>query len=97
MVPRPWITPKASVSPWGHQKSRASSLLDHLIGPLEEQRGDRQAERLRGFQIDYQLELGGLLHRELSRPGAFEDLVDIRGGGGLQADSIRVVLRSSRR
>jgi hypothetical protein len=28
---------------WGHQKSRASSLLDHLVGALEQRGRDRQA------------------------------------------------------
>src|SRR5713101_555337 len=32
-------------------------LLDHLVGPLQERRRDRQAEGLRGLEVDDQLEL----------------------------------------
>jgi hypothetical protein len=36
-------------------------LLDHLIRPLQERLGDRQAEGFRGLEVDHQLELGWLL------------------------------------
>ena len=35
-------------------------LLDDVVGPEQERLRDRQAERLRGIQIDDQLELCGL-------------------------------------
>ena len=37
--------------------------LDHLIRPPQHRRRDRQTERLRGLEIDGELELGGLLDR----------------------------------
>ena len=43
----------------------AHDLLDHLIGPAQQRRRDRQAECLGGLQIDDQLELGGLLDGEV--------------------------------
>ena len=42
---------------------RPASLLDHTIGPEQERRGNREAQCLRGLQIDDELELGSLLDR----------------------------------
>ena len=39
----------------------SSALLDHLIRPLQQRLGDRQAEGLGGLEVDDQLELRGLL------------------------------------
>src|SRR5262249_38912179 len=50
-------------------------LLDHLIGQEEQGRGQRQPERLGGLEVDDQLELGGLLHRQLGGVGTFQELV----------------------
>ena len=36
---------------------------NHLIGASEQRLWDVEAERLRGLEVDDQLELGGLLHR----------------------------------
>jgi hypothetical protein len=44
----------------------AYPLLDHLIRPLQERRRDRQAKRLGGLEVDHQLELRGLLEREVA-------------------------------
>src|SRR6266851_796904 len=57
--------------------------LDHLIRPLQERRRDRQAEGLGGLEVDHQLELGGLLHREIGGLGALEDLVYVDGGASV--------------
>src|SRR5262249_34354641 len=37
------------------------ALLDDVLRPQHHQRRDRQAERLRGLEVNRQLELGGLL------------------------------------
>ena len=42
-------------------------LLDYLVGESEELGRKLDAERLRGLEIDHQLELGRLLHRQLGR------------------------------
>jgi hypothetical protein len=52
-------------------------LLDDVVGPEQERLRDRQAERLRGLQVDDQLELCGLFDGEIGRFGALEDLVDV--------------------
>ena len=54
-------------------------LLDHLVGPEEERRGDRHAERLRRLQIDDQLERS-LLDGQVGRLDAVQDLVHKAGG-----------------
>src|SRR2546425_9637054 len=51
-----------------------------LVRPCQHIRWNRETDLLRGLQIDHQLELRRLLHWQVSRLGAFEDLVDISGG-----------------
>src|SRR5688572_11219570 len=52
-------------------------LLDDVVRPRQQRRRDGEAERSCSLQVDHQLELAGLLHRKLARPGAFQDLVDV--------------------
>jgi hypothetical protein len=66
-------------------------LLDHLIRPPEERRRDRQAEGLRGLEVDHQLELGGLLDGEIAGLGALEDLVDVDGGMAKLVGVVRAI------
>src|SRR5215831_2774789 len=42
--------------------------------------GDIDAERLRGVQIDHQLELGGQLNRQVGRLLTLEDAIDVADG-----------------
>ena len=41
------------------------ALLENLVCPLEQRLWDREAERLRGLEIDHQFELCRLLHSEV--------------------------------
>jgi hypothetical protein len=70
---RPFLTPGGDPPPARRHEGkgvprmervvqREIPLLDHLIRPLQERRGDRQAERVRGLEVDHQLEVGGLLY-----------------------------------
>ena len=52
-------------------------LLDHVIRAPKERRRHGEPNRLGGFEVDHQLELGGLLHGQVGGLGAFQDLVDI--------------------
>ena len=42
------------------------SLFNHLVGGGEQRRWDGEAESLRGFEVDYQLELGWLRDRKIA-------------------------------
>src|SRR5882724_13608393 len=63
-----------------HSASRGHDDLlsaDHLIRLEEERRGNREPERLSGLEIDDQLELRRLLHRQVGGLSPLEDLVHI--------------------
>src|SRR5260370_17895726 len=55
------------------------TLFDHLVGTGEQRWRKRDAERLGGFQVDHQLELGWRLHRQFGWLGALQDAIDIAG------------------
>jgi hypothetical protein len=57
--------------------SRFTSF-DHLIGKCEQPVGDLEAERLRGREIDHQLELDRGLNWKLARLRARQDASNIR-------------------
>ena len=67
----------------------SSCLFDHLIRPRQHVRRNRQTDLLGGFQIDDELELFRLLHRQVSRLGAFQNLVHICGGAAVQVEIVR--------
>jgi hypothetical protein len=50
--------------------------LNDLVRADQQGLRDREAEGFCGLQVDHQLELGGLLNREISGLRTFEDLVD---------------------
>jgi len=41
--------------------------LDHLIGAAEQRQRHGDAKRLGGFEVDQQIDLGGLLDRQVGR------------------------------
>ena len=53
-------------------------LFDHLVGARENRDRHVEAERLRGPKIDHQLELGGVLDRQIGSLFAFENTINIR-------------------
>jgi hypothetical protein len=53
--------------------------LDHIVCPQQQRLRGGDSERLRGLQVDYQLEFSRLLDREIGRLCAAEDSVD-KGG-----------------
>jgi hypothetical protein len=52
-------------------------LFDHLVGTNEKRWRDGQTDRLRGLEVDYQLEFGGSLDRKVARFFALENPIDI--------------------
>src|SRR5215467_4716356 len=70
---------------------RADALLDHFIRPRQQRLRDRQAKGFGGLEVDDQLELGGLLDRQVAGLGALEDLVDIDGGASGLLEEVRYI------
>src|SRR6266446_5003584 len=68
-----------------------SASLYNLIRAPQHRRRDRQPNRLRGLEIDDQLELGRLLDREVGGVDAFEDLVHVGGRAPLQVENVRAI------
>src|SRR6266853_2096978 len=64
----------------------STSLLDDLVRLEEERRGNRDPQRLRGLQVDEQLELRRLLHRQVGGLGTLQDLVHIDGSAAADVE-----------
>ena len=63
--------------------SMENSILasfDHSILPRQHVGRNREADLLRGFQIDHQLKLCRPFHREIARFGSLKDFVNVDGG-----------------
>src|SRR5262249_10900565 len=73
----------------------ASRLSNHLIRSCQHVRRNRQTDLLGGFEVDDELELRRLLHREISRLGAFQNLVHIRGSASEQVGGVRAIVHES--
>src|SRR5262249_16303812 len=68
-----------------HAVQQLRLLFDPLVGAGKHRRRHRKAERLGGFEIDYQLVLGRSLHRQVGRLLALENALDsaeLPGPGG---------------
>src|SRR4030095_3861592 len=61
-------------------QGQTAALLNNVVCSHEDRLRDRQAQRLRGLEIDHQLEFGRLLDGELRGLGPLEDLVHIDRG-----------------
>jgi hypothetical protein len=71
--------------------SSATSLLNHLVSTQQQPLRDGDAERLRGLEVDDQLELGRLFNRQIAGLRAFEDLVHIGSGTPEQVGDARPI------
>src|SRR5438477_2416777 len=59
---------------------RSSSSLDHLVGVSEERLRHGEAERLGGLEVNYQLEFGRFLYRQIGGISTLEDSSDVNTG-----------------
>jgi hypothetical protein len=63
-----------------HPRSGHSpTLLNHFVGAGEDRWRHGEAKRIRGLEIDDQLERSRLLDRQIGRIGALEDLLSAKG------------------
>jgi hypothetical protein len=62
---RPFPAPPVRTVP---ARRASGPLLDHLGGLRQDRRWNRQAQRPGGLQVDDQVELRGLLHRQVAQP-----------------------------
>src|SRR6266550_332213 len=67
---------------WHSDAARGPSTpsFNHLVGAREQRWRHRQAERIGGLEIDDQLELDGLHHRQITWQHALEDAANIASG-----------------
>jgi hypothetical protein len=61
------------------QRSKGS-LFDQLVGERKQIRGNIEAERFSGCEVDDQLDLDDLLDRRIGWRGAFETLARLDAG-----------------
>jgi hypothetical protein len=63
--------------------SRSHASFDDLIGALQHRLRHAEPQRLRGFEVDHQLEFARLLDRQIGRPLAFEEDTGLADQAGI--------------
>src|ERR1700741_1366289 len=63
----------------GGRIAQPRALVDQVVRSQQEGGRNREAERPGGLAVEGQLELRGLLDRELAGLGALEDAIDVAG------------------
>src|SRR5947207_4736013 len=70
----------AGLPPAGSRQLCLAHSFDHLVGTQKKQFGDRQPERLRGLEIDDEIEFSRLLDWDFAGLRSPQNLVDIISG-----------------
>src|ERR1700751_5234889 len=63
---------------------RLAHSFDHLVGDGQHARRNGQTKRPGGLEVDDELELGRLLHRQIGRLGTFQYFVHVAGSTTIQ-------------
>src|SRR5262245_60603482 len=63
-------------------------LFDHLVSPCEHLRWNRQSNLFRGLQVNDEFKLRRLLYRQISRFGAFQDLVHVNSSAPMEVNDV---------
>jgi hypothetical protein len=73
------------------QFRKSPQSFDHVVGKGEQCWRHLKAQRFRGLEIDHQLKLGGLLHRQFGRVSAPQNLIHIDRGFSGQLHKIETI------
>src|SRR5262249_12323099 len=70
---------RGGMSIWSIPHDNGGMSLDHLGGAGEQRRREGESERFCRLEVDKELELSGLINRDVARFGPFQDLVHVIG------------------
>ena len=71
--------------------NRPNSLLDHLVGELQQRLRHGEAERLGGSQVNDQIEFGRQLNGQITGFRSFESAIYIEGRTSKQVEDVSPV------
>src|SRR5258705_4987836 len=90
-----FVTPKRLLQQYRPETdtcaTATASLFDDLIGACENTWWDFEAERLCGFEVDDEEELGRLLVRDFARLSSAQDLIDLPGRAAIDFGELDAV------
>src|SRR5437660_12659468 len=86
-----WRSGRSRTSLNGYERSLAARLLNQVVSPRQHRWWNGEAEVFGRFQIDHQLELGGLLNGHVAGLGGLENPVDVGSGAPMQISQVRAI------
>ena len=73
------FVPSADLSRCSKVREPKPGLFDYLVGTQQERLGDRNAERLRGSEVDDKIEFNCLFHWKIRRFRAVQNPINVAG------------------